>query len=166
MIIYKEKKVENKISRILQNLNLKENAPVKLKFSDGTQVFHYTDDYLDEALDETGVLSELSHVICYDGIRKSNSVLNQMRNNGVLDDYERGSFTFDDYVYDLLKEDWQDYVEENLDQWDFKRGMCNLSTEVEVPLNLLAEAENFGFTLGAAWEVFVRTDAGELRVEF
>ena len=154
-----------KVSEKLKSLNLAENAPVKLKFSDGAQVFHYTGDYLDGVLNETGVLSELSHVICYDGIRKSNSVLNQMRQNGVLDDYERGSFTFDDYVYDLLKEDWQDYVEETLEQWDFKRGMCNLSTEVEVPLNLLAEAESYGFILGGGWQVYVQTDAGLLEVE-
>jgi len=43
--------------------------------------------------------------------------------------------------------------------------MCNVSAEVKVPLNLLAEAEEFGFTLDNAWKVFVRTDAGMLEVE-
>lgn len=155
----------SKVSEKLKSLNLAENAPVKLKFENKTQVFHYTGDYIDEALEETDVVNELSYLISYEGIRKSNSILNSMRTAGLLDDYERGSFTFDDYVYDLLKEDWQDYVEETLEQWDFKRGMCNLSTEVEVPLNLLAEAESYGFTLGGGWQVYVQTDAGLLEVE-
>ena len=43
--------------------------------------------------------------------------------------------------------------------------MCNVSAEVKVPLNLLAEAEEFGLTLDNAWKVFVRTDAGVLEVE-
>jgi hypothetical protein len=43
--------------------------------------------------------------------------------------------------------------------------MCNLSAEVKVPLNLLAEAEEFGFTLDGNWKVLVRTDNGVLEVE-
>ena len=155
----------SKVSEKLKSLNLAENAPVKLKFENKTQVFHYTGDYIDEALEETDVVNELTHLISYEGIRKSNSILNSMRTAGLLDDYERGSFTFDDYVRDIINGDWYEYIDETLEQWDFKRGMCNLSTEVEVPLNLLAEAESYGFILGGGWQVYVQTDAGLLEVE-
>jgi len=145
--------VKNELTNKLNKLNLANDAEVTLRYENGRQVFHYTGDYLDEVLQETN------------GIRKHNSVINDLRNNGALDDYERGSFTFEDHVYEAVKNDWYDYIEESVEQWDHKRGMCNVSAEVKVPLNLLAEAEEFGFTLDNAWKVFVRTDAGVLEVE-
>ena len=43
----------NKITTALNKLNLSENAYVTLKYKAGTQVFHYTGDYLDDAFNET-----------------------------------------------------------------------------------------------------------------
>ena len=157
--------VKNELTNKLNKLNLKSDAEVTLRYENGRQVFHYTGDYLDEVLEDTNVIGEVAHVVSYDGIRKYNSVINDLRNNGVLDDYERGSFTFEDHVYEAVKNDWYDYIEESVEQWDYKRGMCNLSAEVKVPLNLLAEAEEFGFTLDGNWKVLVRTDNGVLEVE-
>ena len=157
--------VKNELTNKLNKLNLANDAEVTLRYENGRQVFHYTGDYLDEVLQDTNVISEVAHLVSYDGIRKYNSVINDLRINGALDDYERGSFTFEDHVYEAVKSDWYDYIEESVEQWDHKRGMCNVSAEVKVPLNLLAEAEEFGFTLDNAWKVFVRTDAGVLEVE-
>jgi hypothetical protein len=156
----------NKITNALNKLNLSENANVTLKYKTGTQVFHYTGDYLDEAFNETNALYDVANVVSHEGIRKHNSLINNLRDNGALDDYERGSFEFEDHVYQAIREDWSEYIEETLEQWDHKRGMCNLATEVEVPRNLIAEAEEFAFTLGAGWTVHVRTDAGNLEVDF
>jgi hypothetical protein len=99
------------------------------------------------------------------GLRKNNSLINNLRNNGALDDYERGSFEFEDHVYEAIRENWDEYVEESLEQWDHKRGMCNLTAEVEVPRNLIAEAEEFAFSLGSGWTVHVKTDNGNLELE-
>ena len=156
---------EQKLSKKLKSLNLAESAPVKLKYSSGTQVAHYTGDYIDEALEETNVVRELAYVASYEGLRKYNSVINSMRVDSLLDDYERGSFNFDDYVYDVINQNWQDYIEETLEQWDYKRGKCLLTAEIEVPLNLLLEAESCGLSLNREWAVLVQTDAGLLEVE-
>jgi hypothetical protein len=156
----------NKITNALNKLNLSENANVTLKYKTGTQVFHYTGDYLDGAFNETNALYDVARVVAHEGIRKHNSLINNLRNNGALDDYERGSFEFEDHVYEAIREDWSEYVEESLEQWDHKRGMCNLTAEVEVPRNLIAEAEQFAFSLGPCWTVNVRTDNGNLELEF
>jgi len=164
----KEKKVVNTNSGLTQKLNklsLARDAEVTLRYENGQQVMHYTGDYLNKVFEDTNVIGEVAHLVSYDGVRKSNSIINDLRINGMLDDYERGSFTFEDYVYDAVKNDWYDYIEESVEQWDYKRGMCNVFAEVKVPLNLLAEAEDCGLTLDNAWRVFVRTDAGVLEVE-
>ena len=57
------------------------------------------------------------------------------------------------------------FFENNLEHWDHKRGMCSLSTEIKVPLNLLAEAEANGLELDTCWKVLVRTDAGLLELD-
>lgn len=155
----------NKITTALNKLNLSENAYVTLKYKAGAQVFHYTGDYLDDALSETNALYDVANVVAHQGIRKHNSLINNLRSNGALDDYERGSFDFEDHVYEAIREDWSEYVEESLEQWDHKRGMCNLTAEVEVPRNLIAEAEEFAFSLGSGWTVHVRTDNGNLELE-
>ena len=155
----------NKITTALNKLNLSENAYVTLKYKAGTQVFHYTGDYLDDAFSETNALYDVANVVAHQGLRKNNSLINSLRNNGALDDYERGSFEFEDHVYEAIRENWDEYVEESLEQWDHKRGMCNLTAEVEVPRNLIAEAEEFAFSLGSGWTVNVRTDNGNLELE-
>ena len=157
--------VKNELTNKLNKLNLANDAEVTLRYENGRQVFHYTGDYLDEVFQETNAIADVAHLVSYDGIRKSNSIINDLRINGALDDYERGSFTFEDHVYEAVKNDWHDYIEESVEQWDHKRGMCNVFAEVKVPLNLLAEAEDCGLTLDNAWRVFVRTDAGVLEVE-
>jgi len=155
----------NKITTALNKLNLSENANVTLKYKAGAQVFHYTGDYLDEAFNETQALHDVARLVAWEGIRKHNSLINNLRSNGALDDYERGSFEFEDHVYQAIRENWDEYVEESLEQWDHKRGMCNLTAEVEVPRNLIAEAEEFAFSLGSGWTVNVKTDNGNLELE-
>ena len=155
----------NKITTALNKLNLSESANITLKYKAGTQVFHYTGDYLDEAFNETQALYDVARLVSWEGIRKHNSLINNLRSNGALDDYERGSFEFEDHVYQAIRENWDEYVEESLEQWDHKRGMCNLTAEVEVPRNLIAEAEEFAFSLGSGWTVHVKTDNGNLELE-
>ena len=75
----------NKITTALNKLNLSENAYVTLKYKAGTQVFHYTGDYLDGAFNETNALYDVARVVAHEGIRKDNSLINNLRNNGALD---------------------------------------------------------------------------------
>ena len=66
----------NKITTALNKLNLSENANVTLKYKAGTQVFHYTGDYLDDALSETNALYDVARVVAHEGLRKNNSLIN------------------------------------------------------------------------------------------
>lgn len=157
--------MKNKITQKLKKLNLKHNAVITLQYQDSRQVTHYTGDYLDDVLQDTNAIWEVSHVVSYSGIRKFNSVINEMRINGLLNDYKQGSFDFDYYVQDVMQKNWTEYLENDLEHWDHKRGKCSLSTEVKVPLNLLAEAEANGLKLDTCWKVLVHTDAGLLELD-
>lgn len=148
----------------LKNLNLAEDAPVKLKCDGAAQVAHYTGDYIDEAIEETAIVDQLAYVASYEDIRKYNSVLNEMRQRSLLDDYERGAHNFFPYVKNVIYDNWFDYIDERLEQWDSKRGLCKMSAEIEVPLNLLLEAGDNGLHLGEMWTAFVETTDGILEV--
>ena len=79
--------VKNELTNKLNKLNLANDAEVTLRYENGRQVFHYTGDYLDEVFQETNAIADVAHLVSYDGIRKSNSVINDLRINGALDDY-------------------------------------------------------------------------------
>jgi len=156
---------ENKLVEKIKNLNLDPNTPIKLKLSNNRQVFHYTGDYTDEVYKDTNFLYDLSYVVSFEYIRKYNSIINEMRQNNLLDDYERGSFSFDDYIYNLLAENRWDYVQENLEQWDYKRGKLTLEAELEVPAHLLLKALESFMSLDSNWSIFIKTENGILELE-
>ena len=144
------------------NTDKQQSAIVRL--TEITSVLHYTGDYTQDAYDKTGFLYGVVNFITQKNIRKSNSILDEMRYNGSLDDYERGSLKFIEYVYDKLKEAREDYFSETLEAWDHKRGNLTLNCDIEVPINLLMDAEENGFIFGDNCTIFVPTEAGTLEV--
>ena len=47
----------------LKSLNLPEDTMVQLSFEESADVFHYTEDYHDEVLSDTGILSSISSLL-------------------------------------------------------------------------------------------------------
>ena len=58
-----------------------------------------------------------------------------MRGNDLLDEYERGEEYFEEYVAEKLAEtvyDQEYSIEYSTEQYDYKRGRCDISTAVKV----------------------------------
>ena len=63
-----------------------------------------------------------------------------MRDQDLLDDYERGSFKFESYVTKILEDNWSDFISEKLVKIDNKRGVCHLEATLSLPVLLLVKA--------------------------
>lgn len=155
----------SKISEKLAKLNLNNLTNVRLQLSKSQTVQHYTGDYPNAVYEKTGFINELARVITYPSIRNANSLIDNIRMNDFLLDYERGSNSFMEYVANVLSFNRFEYVDHSLDAWDHKRGQFTISSEFEVPIDLLLKAEQNGLVLGEDWSIYVLTDAGDLELK-
>ena len=152
------------ITQKIKNLNLEEGALVTLSYSGGTDVFVHNETDVETALSDTDVVSSFASLIATPGLRVSSrwsgGILESLRSDGHLDDYERGSFTFEDYLTEYLTENFydQEYIEHSTEKYDHKRGFCTLSAEVQVPATDIVSASPFL----SGWTVSVATDNGTL----
>ena len=151
----------------LTSMNLPSDTIVNLSYSEGTDVFHFNETEVETALDETDVVSTLSELLATPGLTvatqygtEGGSVLSSLRDDGLLENYERGTFTFSEYLAETISENFYDLdlIEYSTEKYDHKRGFTTLSAEVQVTLENFIETQPT--TIG--WEVSVKTEAGTL----
>ena len=148
----------------LQTLNLKPDAMINLKYEEGADVFHYNETEVETALSETTVVSEFASLIAQSGLdvrtRWQGNVLEHLRSEDYLEDYERGSFEFEDYLADTITENFYDVelIEYSTEKYDHKRGFTTLTAEVQIPYENFMKVRPFV----SGWSVSVETDNGTL----
>ena len=148
----------------LQSLNLPEDAMVTLTFREGTDVFVHNESEVEDAMNETSVINEFAALIAHSKLdarnRWSGNVLEHLRAQDFLDDYERGSFGFEEYLAETLSENFYDtdLIEYSTEKYDHKRGFTTLTAQVDVPVSNFVEVNPFV----TGWQVSVETDNGTL----
>ena len=152
----------------LQTLNLPEDAMITLIREEGTDVFVHNETEVDTALSDTDVVNSFVSLITTPGLRVSSrwsgEIMESLRSDGHLDDYERGSFTFEDYLTEFFTENFydQEFIEYSTEKYDHKRGFttltCSFSSRASDVLSNLGE---YGTTL-SGWQARVKTPTGTL----
>lgn len=148
----------------LSNLNLPDDTPVTMSYSEGTDVFVHNETAVDDAISQTDVIDQFVSLVTTPGLQTtvpySGNVLESLRNDNLLENYERGSFAFAEYITEVLTENFydQDFINSSVERYDYKRGFCTLETTVTVPLGNLIKSKPFI----TGWEVSVLTPAGTL----
>ncbi len=151
----------------LKDLNLPDDATVSLSYSDGVDVFVHNETEVETALSETDVVDTFAELVATRGLKASTSygtsVLESLRDEGLLDDYERGSFSFAEYIAETIQENFYDVdlIEHSTEKYDHKRGFTTLTADLTVPAGNLIESAPY---LGA-WTVSVKTPAGTLTLD-
>ena len=151
----------------LKQMNLNGATKVVVSSEDGQEVFHYTgDDYEGETVRQTGIAGCLANLVTRKQL-SNNSVIEQLRNDGYLDDYERGSFEFEEYVAATIAENGYELglLEVDTKHYDHKRGYTNVKAELEITLGELFAADKGSPYLFGGWNVAVETPMGVLNVE-
>ena len=152
------------ITQRLQSLNLPQDTMIYLRYEEGTDVFHYNETEVETALSETSVVSEFASLIAQSGLdarqRWQGNIIEHLRNEDYLEDYERGSFEFEDYIADTIRENFYDVdlIEYSTEKYDHKRGFTTLTAEVEIPYENFVKVKPFI----SGWTVSVETNDGIL----
>lgn len=127
----------------LRELNVADDDFVTLSYTEGNDVWHISDDYVSESVYETATAGMLGALLAsgvpvygtWGEVSEGGDILNEMRAQDVLADYERGDECFEEYLTEKLQEtiyDGEYSLEHSTEQYDYKRGRCDISTEVRV----------------------------------
>tara|TARA_Y100001973_G_C5034266_1_gene249593 strand:- start:107 stop:571 length:465 start_codon:yes stop_codon:yes gene_type:complete len=150
--------------RKIRALKLEDSTNVNLTWEEGCDVHHYTDDHVDMAVSNTGIAHTLAEVITDGPLYKNgNEILEEMRDEGLLDDYERGSEDFTSFVADVIESEhwnygWLDYSTE---KFDHKRGFTTFTLDFDVKAGDLKDHPHAFI----GWTASVRTDNGTLTLD-
>ena len=146
----------------IKALGADDETSVNFSWEEGCDVFHYNETHVETALGETNAAYELAEAIT-EGVfyEKGNPILDEMREDGLLDDYERGDEAFTDFVAEVIGESFYDYdwIEQSTQRFDHKRGWTDLSMGLSIPLGDLKET---GYNPLPSWTCQVRDGNGNL----
>ena len=86
----------------LKSLRTAPNAMATLTYSEGTDVFLMNEDEVDTALSNTDVVEQFAELVTTPGLTVTTpfgtNIIEELRNGGFLDEYERGSFSFSEFI--------------------------------------------------------------------
>ena len=148
----------------LQSLNLADDAMITLTREEGTDVFVHNETEVDDAINETSVIYDFASLIADTKLdarnRWNGNIIQHLRDNDFLEDYERGSFAFEDFLTETLTENFYDteLIEYSTEKYDHKRGFTTLTAEVQVPVATLLQESPFL----SGWKLSVETENGTL----
>lgn len=152
------------VANKLKSMNLSEDAVITLTYEEGTDVFVHNETEVDDAMSNTSVINEFAALIAQSKLdarnRWSGNVLEHLRSENYLDDYERGSYGFEEYLAETLSENFYDteLIDYSTEKYDHKRGFTTLTAQVEVPVSNFIEVN----PILSGWKVSVETEDGTL----
>ena len=153
------------MSRIqkLKEANLNPKTTVRLKYEDGLDVVHSNDDYIENVIKSTYITSHLADLVL-NPLLGNNQVLAEMREQGLLDSYERGSFHFESFVEEVVDQNWRDYdwIEASTEAFDHKRGFTTVSTTIETTSEAVTQMADFELV---GWKIEVDHPLGILELD-
>ena len=129
------------------------DTPLSLKYVDSISVNHIEDSYEDKAIEECSFARILAEMTI-NPLLGNNHVLSVLRENNLLDGYERGSYEFEDYVSNVIENRWRDYdlIETTTEKTDNKRGFVTLQTKVKTTVESVLKLADFELM---GWEIEV-----------
>lgn len=148
----------------LQSLNLSEDALVTLTYEEGTDVFVHNETEVEDAMNNTSVIGEYAALIAHRKLdarhRWSGNVLQHLRDQDYLEEYERGTYSFEEFLTETLSENFYDHelIEYSTEKYDYKRGFTTLTAAVDVPVSNFVEVDPFI----TGWTISVETENGTL----
>ena len=160
------------IVETLRELNIAEDDFVYLNYEDSAEVWHISDDYIETALRETDTASMLAGLLVCPGnitvlSRYDEDILENMRSEGMLDDYDREGW-FEEYLTAKIQEEAYQYdlLTISTERHDHKRGTCEVASNVKVRAgDLYGLSDRMATAFVAGFDVVVQTAAGTLALD-
>lgn len=156
----------DKLMDVFNKLEVGENVDVTLTYEDSADVFHFRGDAEETAASETSTIEELVSA-ARSGVEFTSDLIEEMRDQDHLEDYERGDFDFENYCSEVLRENFYEYcgfIDFETEQYDHKRGCTTVTATLESTVGMLRESEN-GFDSLRGWKAEFSTGNGNMTVE-
>ena len=151
----------------LRQLNIGDGDFVYLNYEDSTSVWHISDDYIQDALGETGTAQVLASALATTGVtvysRYEDDILSDMRDSGLLDDYDRDG-GFEDYLTETIQSEAYEYdlLTISTERHDHKRGTCEVAANIKVKALDLYGLGTSADSFVSPFEIVVQTTDGLL----
>ena len=158
------------IIETLKELNVSSEDYVYLNYTDSAEVWHISDDYVSTALGETETAAMLAGAMATTGVtvlsRYDEDILGTMRDEGMLDDYDRDGY-FEDYLTGKIQEEAYQYdlLTITTERHDHKRGTCEVATNIKVAAADLYNLGDGANSFVSGFDVVVQTAAGTLTLD-
>ena len=122
-----------------------------------------------DSIAQTGTAEQLAYILTNYSLQAKtpwgeNNALDVMRDQDLLEDYERGDEDFTGYVTEKIKENFMELdslIECSIEQYDHKRGKCTVSSELVVTLGNLKESPHSA----SGWTASVDHNDGTFSVD-
>ena len=155
---------------VINEYKLSAGSFVNLNFQDYAEIWHVSDSYISDAIAETATAGVLADLLATSTVtvftHNEENFLEQMRQCDLLEHYEH-DFTFADYLAEALKTSGYEYglLDITTERYDHKRGRCDVSVEVKVPVEEVLALGPEADDLFTPWTVWVTTKNGKLILE-
>ena len=136
----------------INNLNVTDDTVVTLKYEDSHEGWHSTGELESDAVFETNTANAVAELITDKDLQVRTAfggepALDSMRDADLLEEYERGSFEFETFIADVIKQkacECDNLIEFETIQYDHKRGRCEVSSELTTTVGNLKKAAEAG----------------------
>ena len=144
----------------LKEFDIADDTVVDFTWSNGCDIMHYTDDWQDDAMSNTGVIQALAEAATQ-GVfyENGNSIIDALREDDHMENFDEEDEDADliEYVTETIADNHYDYdfFERDVTKYDHKRGWVDMSFSLSAPWGVLKESnEYFG---DADWKASART---------
>lgn len=154
----------------ISSVNLSDDAYVTFILEQGTDVFHFNESHLETALSDTSVPELVSSVIT-SGLKITteygNDPLEVLRDAELLEDYERGSYFFEDFVSEAIRDNFWEHelIEESTEKYDHKRGFTTLTSTFKALASDVSQNPQGYENTFSGWNARINTNVGQLTFE-
>ena len=155
-----------KLVETFEKLGVDPSTAVGLIYEDDADVFHFRGDAEETAVNETGTVEALVEA-ARSGIKFQEDLIEDMRDQDHLEEYERGDFDFENYCTEIIKEnfhDYYDYIECSTEQYDHKRGNTTVTATLTSTVEWLLASED-GVNNLSGWKAEFTTEHGNMTIE-
>jgi hypothetical protein len=158
------------IVETLQDLNITDKDFVYLNYEDAASVWHISDDYVENALEQTDTAERLAKLLATPYItvysRYEEDILDTMRDGGLLEKYDRAHW-FEEYLTQTLKKEAYEYdlLTISTERHDHKRGTCEIAANVKVHARDLYSLNGGADEFVDGFDVIVQTSNGLLTLD-
>ena len=149
----------------ISSADLSDNDYVTFTLEQGTDVFHFNETHLETALSDTDVPEMVASAIT-SGLKITTEYGNDPL-DVLLEDYERGSYFFGDFVVEAIRDNFWDHelIEESTEKYDHKRGFTTLTSTFKALVSDINKNSQAFENAFSGWNAEVSTKLGQLTFE-